>query len=285
MIASYEKKEPTVNSIIRPIKAGDGFISASDIPIYHCPSFGVDLISGDNALSMAEDFLSREWSDAIRGEPRGLKTLSVFRDVLKKIENKYDYIMFDMGPSLGAINRTILFSVDFFLMPVSCDIYSIQAVDNIADSMRIWKDELARGLEDFQKGQNRPYGENAGQLVPTAPRFIGFVKQQYASRINNGESRPVKAYERIMDQLPSKIHEALHPFYADELTDSLEIGNIPNFSSLVPLSQMANKPIFTLSAEDGVVGAHFKKVGDFKNMMSRITVNLQHNIGICDGLA
>ena len=57
-----------------------------------------------------------------------------------------------------------------------------------------------------------------------------------------------------------------------------KLGEIPNLHSLVPLSQSANTPIFKLSADDGVVGAHFSKVKDYKSVIEEIAEKVIHNI-------
>ena len=43
---------------------------------------------------------------------------------------------FDMGPSLGAINRSILLSCDYFVTPMSSDIFSILAIENIGKTIK-----------------------------------------------------------------------------------------------------------------------------------------------------
>lgn len=58
-----------------------------------------------------------------------------------------------MGPSLGAINRAILLACDYFITPMSSDLFSILALENIGSSLSEWKktfnNVLANlGLED-----------------------------------------------------------------------------------------------------------------------------------------
>ena len=65
----------------------------------------------------------------------------------------------------------------------------------------------------------------------------------------------------------------------------MKLGDIPNYNSLIPLSQLANKPIFELGGSDGVVGAHFAKVKEFELVISNIANNLINNIDYIDELA
>jgi len=52
-----------------------------------------------------------------------------------------------------------------------------------------------------------------------------------------------------------------------------------NLNSLLPLSQSAHKPIFNLEYSDGVVGAHFAKVDEFKGTIEIIAMHLLRNVG------
>lgn len=45
---------------------------------------------------------------------RGIRTTFVFAELIKKArELNYDFVFFDMGPSLGAINRAVLLAMEF----------------------------------------------------------------------------------------------------------------------------------------------------------------------------
>ena len=58
-----------------------------------------------------------------------------------------------------------------------------------------------------------------------------------------------------------------------------------NYNSLIPLSQLANKPIFGLTGKDGVVGAHFAKVKEYEDVISGVINNVITNIHAYDKLA
>ena len=113
----YSESDPkTVFSIIRPLALGKGY--SSELPLVKPEKFGFDLVIGDPRLALQEDLLAQDWRDAKAGGMRGLQTTFVFLDLLKKASKlQYDFVLFDMGPSLGAINRSILLAVDFFCCP------------------------------------------------------------------------------------------------------------------------------------------------------------------------
>ncbi|MFA0698579.1 ParA family protein, partial [Vibrio sp. 10N.222.49.C9] len=112
-----------------PVRRGQGFIN-SPIKPTHSKRFHCDLIPGDPKLSLSEDLLATDWKGATSGEHRGMQTTLVFRH-LTHLYRDYDYILFDVGPSLGAINRSVMLGCDFFVTPMSVDVFSLMAVDNM----------------------------------------------------------------------------------------------------------------------------------------------------------
>ena len=274
----------TVYKIINPLKRGKGYLTINEIPITHSDKFGGDVILGDTRLAILEDFLSSDWIDGKTGEHRGLQTTFVFKDLLLKLQEQYDYIFFDVGPSLGAINRIVLLACDYFIIPMSSDIFSLKAIDNISESLKEWKKNLERGLDDYKSNEGYSFMLNNNEII-CGLRFIGYVNQQYTAKKIDGNKRPVKAYDKIIKKMPAVINTKLHPFYIGLDANNLLIGEIPTLNSLIPLSQSANKPIFMLQGVDGVVGAHFKKVSEFEGVIKQIANNVLENINRYDYMA
>ncbi len=232
---------------------------------------------------MSEDFLSNDWIAGKSGDYRGLQTTFVFRDLILKLSDEYDYIIFDVGPSLGAINRAVLLACDYFIMPMSSDIFSLRAIDNIAESLSEWKEGLESGLAAYVKSEDEPFLIN-GEDPQCSLRFLGYVTQQYTARRIQGERRAVRAYDAIIRKVPAAIKQKLEDFYGQFNTENLLLGEIPTLHSMIPLSQSANKPIFLLQGSDGVVGAHFAKVSEFKIVMESLANNVLRNMADYDHL-
>ena len=273
----------TIYHIVQPYKKGKGYLTESNLPIEHSEGFDVDCIIGDTRFAVLEDFLSSNWQASKSGEERSLDTTYVFKKLIQQLEDKYDYILFDVGPSLGAINRCVLLACQFFIIPMSSDIFSIKAIENIAESLKDWENELKRCLEEFIRTEKTDYRLD-DNLVGFDLRFLGYVNQQYTFKKVQGEARPVKAYDNIIRRIPQKITAKLAEFTNSTISSDLEIGEIPNLHSLVPLSQAANKPIFLLQGSDGVVGAHFKKVTEFKQVIKNICERVINNINAYENI-
>jgi cellulose biosynthesis protein BcsQ len=277
-----EEQEPkTVNRIFDSVQEGKGFISKDAIPIEKSEGFDVDVIFGDTNLSTLEDFLSSDWLAGKNGDERGLRTTLVFCDLLRKLQADYDYVFFDIGPSLGAINRVVLFACNFFLMPVSSDIFCLKAIDNISEVLKKWTTQLKKGLEDYEQSRRKIF-QIGDYSYENNLNYLGYVVQQYRAKLHH----PVKAYEHIITQIPERIKTNLQKFYpSDWDVNTFKIGDIPNFNSLIPLSQIATKPVFSLEGKDGVVGAHFAKVKEFENVIKGIVLNIFKIIEKYDTLA
>jgi len=261
------------------IADGQGFPSEPPY-ILKSERFRVDLLPGHPMFSLREDLLSRDWGDGLLGLARGLQTTFTFKHILNQVSQDYDLIFVDMGPSLGAINRSVLLGVDFFLTPMSSDLFSIMAVENISRSLSAWKAEMATALAAYSDKSHKPYSID-GQPVQWTLEFIGFVLQQYKTKSVRGERRPVKSYEAVLQQARPELEKLENMFGLKDMESAL-LGQIPSLSSLVPLSQLAHAPIFDLGKDDGVVGAHFAAVDDTKTMYEQISKKLLSRVQMAE---
>lgn len=129
----------------------------------------------------------------------------LFFDLLRKCD-EYDFVFFDMGPSLGAINRAILLACDYFITPMSSDLFSILALENIGLSLSEWKMTFNKVLANLNS-EDREGLE--GMKQECTIKFLGYIYQQYITKTSDGNKRIVNAYETILRQLPAKIKENL----------------------------------------------------------------------------
>lgn len=262
----------TIYSVVQPLSIGKGY-SQSLLPKKSF-SFNIDVLPGDPRLALTEDLLATDWTRGISGDTRGLRTSFLFTHLLERCDD-YDFVLFDMGPSLGSINRAVLIATDFFISPMSIDIFSLRAIENIAISFDKWRRQLKSGLE-LNEDPDSLEIENPGWRL----QFAGYVTQQYtAKRDIAGKRRPVKAFEKIMTKIPNEVNK----YFLDEGSSAVEgvryeLGTIPTLHSLIPMSQTSRKPIFELKAADGVVGAHFSKVKEYKETITGIADRLLANV-------
>lgn len=270
----YEPTEFTIADIIPPLENGEGYITCfSTMKSTH---FGFDLIPGNPIFAACEDFLASEWKDVKSSDLRGIKSTMLFVHFLTLCLD-YDYVFFDMGPSLGAINRSILLASDFFITPMSTDVFSLLALENIGASIQNWSKIFNKGIDGMEdiKRQSIINLKNVCDI-----KFLGYVEQQYIMKTVGETKRAVRAYEEILKKIPDEIcQKIILPINGEKnMNVEYKIGSIPNFYSLVPMSQTAHKPIFDLTNIDGVVGAHYQKVKDYEELMEKIANQALHNM-------
>jgi cellulose biosynthesis protein BcsQ len=246
----------SIYSVIRPLALGKGY--QSELPVRASEVFGFDIVIGDPRLALQEDLLAQDWRDAKAGGMRGIQTTFVFADLVERAKEKsYDFVFFDMGPSLGAINRSILLAMDYFVVPMSIDIFSQWALRNIGSTVKAWHKELTNGLRLSE--DPREFFENY-DFLPI--RFLGYVTQQHKERLEvTGEAdvarlsknkKIVKAYDDIAQSFPDEVQKHLGGFFANKNMVA-ELGRIRNLGSLAPKSQSQHEPMVTMSAKGSLV--------------------------------
>ena len=237
--------------VIHPLSEGLGDfahidpVSIIDNKLYLTP--------GDILLSDFEDTLGDTWSRALGGEPRSLRVQSAFyRYSLWAADCvNADVVMFDLGPNLGAINRSALSSSDYFIVPMAPDLFSIRGTENLGNKLLKWKREWIACSNAYSGGEI--------ELPNGTPQCLGYVMQQYnvRTRSKNGMTKgwamfSDKAEEAILNNIIIKI--------TDE--DSIEegsryrLGQIPNLHSLIPYSQKARIPVYKCTSKNGLTGQH-----------------------------
>lgn len=263
------ESEETIYDFARPLSQGKGY--SNNIHLKKSDNFGVDVVLGDPRLALLEDFLAADWSTS---GVRSIRSTYVFRQLLSQLK-QYDYVFFDMGPSLGSINRAALIACDFFVVPVSIDIFSVRAIGNIADWLKKWRRVLDNKLLLIDDPEELEIDDLDLRL-----KLLGHVNQQYtAKRDSKGQRRAVRAYEKIMRDIPAAISRGIVVPSQPEPEDmDYQLGEIPNLHSLIPMSQTNRKPVFALRSADGVVGAHFSKVSDAKKIFSGIAHRFVQNV-------
>lgn len=238
---------------IEPLtKVGD--LLAPDLTRIHA---NLALIQGDIALSSFEDQLSEQWPKAADSGDRyrAFRVLTAFWQVMQlgAASWKADVILADVGPNLGAINRSVLIGSDFLIVPLGADLFSLQGLRNLGPTLARWRGDWSTRLRNWQAPD---FALPTGSMKP-----LGYVIQQHSVRL----SRPVQAYDRWINRIPAEYARQL--LGADKPDPELKPGDDPNclatlkhYRSLVPMAQEHRKPIFSLTVADGAIGNHYLAV-------------------------
>jgi cellulose biosynthesis protein BcsQ len=275
------KTVTTISQILQPIEDGDANISNTITPIKSSQTrFNVDLIPGSPQLSIIEDRLGAAWHELKGGDIGGIRKTNWNTFLIEAIKLNYDFIFYDLGPSLGSINRSVLIGCEYFLTPMGTDIFSILGIRNIAEWLKSWISLYENSLklcEERTPGSLRKF--NIPKDMKIKHGYIGYTIQQYITKSYKGIRRPTKAYEEIINGVPDEIENSLGNYLKTNLTkEELKLGDVPHLYSLIPLAQSNSSPLLKLKGSDGLVGSQFKQVQDYQIILEDIVKNLFRNL-------
>jgi cellulose biosynthesis protein BcsQ len=114
-------KADTLLTVLKPLIDGDSAIHTHVKPVDGKHNrFDIDLLPGHPELAMLEDSLSDAWGKVSAGNIEGLRRTH-WATFLLRTFTQYDLVVFDVGPSLGAINRSVLIGSETFVTPMGPD--------------------------------------------------------------------------------------------------------------------------------------------------------------------
>lgn len=269
----------TIYSVARPLEEGDNNPPFPKPIPAHLNRFAVDLIPGHPRMSMFEDRLGPWFRDVQGGSVEGIRRTLWLATLLEHYEDEYDAVLFDMGPSLGALNRSILAAADYFITPMGADIFSVVALRNIADWITEWAGDYELGVQACAK---KTPDALSRWKIPTrlaiTDGFAGYTVQQYSTVSIRGERRATVAYDQIINRIPEQIAAHLEQLAPSRLKeDSLRLGDIPNLRSLVPLAQSANAPLSELNSRDGLTGGQYSQQRNYSDLINRVGQRIVEN--------
>ncbi len=238
------------------------------------------LIPGDLALARFEDTLSSAWPNALDsgGLYRPFRMLTAFSTVMQSGAAQMDaaVVLVDVGPSLGAVNRSALIATDYIVVPLGTNLFSLQSLCHLGPTLNQWRQGWQRRRAHWTP-PDFPLPNGAMQPV-------GYVVQQHGVRL----SRPIRAYDKWVNQMPAEYARSLcgdaeGPYPATPAQDEQNnLATVKQYQSLVTMAEEARKPIFHLTTADGAMGSHAAAANDarrdFRDLAQKIVqrINIGH---------
>lgn len=227
----------TIWSALRPIVNASGAVR--EIESYERAE-GVFLIPGDIRLSEFEIALQQSWIDCLQRKMRGFTETSALAKVSYDGAARVgaDYILYDIGPNIGPLNRAILLGSDYFVVPAACDHFSTRALKTLGHTVSNW-------IRDWNiVSQLAPSGV---PLLQGTPQYLGYVLQKF--RMYGGDltsSSKVFARElekRSYSDVVSVLREIDHALAPGSATQ-FNLGQIKDFATLATLAQVQGVALF-----------------------------------------
>jgi cellulose biosynthesis protein BcsQ len=265
-----EEHPATIYGAVRPILRGIGDIAAPPVENIK-PNLG--LLPGDLGLSRFEDKLSDAWPRCHNSDEAAFRTMTAFHRLMESMAAGWaELVLIDVGPNLGAINRSTLIASENVCLPLASDLFSLQGLRNLGPALRQWRSDW----ESMSPKAPRDISIPSGSMDP-----IGYVVMQHGIH----SSRPVKAYKRWMDKIPpvyrtSVLKEDLPLQVPEVAQDPHCLAQLKHYRSLMPLAMEAHKPMFHLKPADGAIGAHVEAVQDCYKDFLRLTRRIGASVGL-----
>ena len=212
------------------------------------------LIAGDLALAGFEEMLVSAWPNALGSGAlyRPFRLLTAFSTVMQAAAAQMDaaVVLVDVGPNLGAVNRSALIATDYIVVPLGTNLFSLQSLGTLGPTLNQWRQDWQRRRDHWtQPGFPLPNG---------AMQPVGYIVRQHGVIL----SRPIRAYDKWVNRMPEAYARNLcgdskGPYPATPAQDEQNnLATVKHYRSLVPMAQEARKPIFHLTTADGAVGSH-----------------------------
>lgn len=223
----------TLWSAVEPVVLGRGDIKP--LPPLQLSTPNLFLLVGDVLLSQYEEELPNAWTESFARKTRGYDVMCALSRVAREAakSNDIDIIMYDVGPNVGPLNRTVLLDTDYFITPVHTDLYSLRALTTVGRAMTRWITDWATVRQLASAGE-------LTRLLPGAPQYLGYLSSAY--RVYGGKkAKPHEYWERM---LPARVKLKV----VDELRRAnpklvgqapYKISDIKHFNTLATVSQEA----------------------------------------------
>jgi cellulose biosynthesis protein BcsQ len=215
---SLLKKTRSTHFLLKATEDGQTDIEETPPPVRLGPN--IWLLPGRLTLHSYEDKVGERWSNAYKGDPLGVRTITQIRTIACRYAEEfgYDYIIFDTSPSLGMLNRIILSMADGFIIPCLPDKFSLYGIKNIGNALRRWKSEFDIILSLQAPGRKSLFPRNFVQ-------FLGYTI--YNARPYR-QTPPLNKWDlagghfHFAKQIPETIRSAIAP----EIRQSLKSEDI-----------------------------------------------------------
>ncbi|MGN6294246.1 MAG: ParA family protein [Chitinophagaceae bacterium] len=204
---------------------------------------GIFLIPGDIRLSQFEQKLNQIWLECFQREMHGFNGITAISQLINisSYRENIDFVFYDVGPNIGPLNRVILLDCDYFIIPAACDLFSVRGLSTLGHSLYNW-------ILDWKT--IRSLAPAGVILLPGKPKYLGYILQRfkmYGGAISEEFSEYAAKLEKASYSEIVSLLRKIDKELAKSTLSQAKLGQVKDFSSLVPLSQKQGKPFFTVS--------------------------------------
>jgi cellulose biosynthesis protein BcsQ len=222
----------TIWSAIKPVVQGKGPIK--EIGLLQVRD-GIFLCPGDVLLADYEEELPAAWTGSFARKERDYDVMCALSRAARSLGAglKADVVIYDVGPNVGPLNRTILLDVDYFATPVAADLFSLRALSTVGRS-------LARWIRDWETVRGLASVEDRARILHGCPKYMGYITSAYKVSSGRNATHPHEYWERkIAPRVRDRIVEDLRKVDVKLVPNGTnKIASIKDFHSLAPQAQV-----------------------------------------------
>lgn len=132
----------SIHFLLKP--AEDGVNDIESLPPAKSIGDNVYMIPGRLSIHQFENRISERWSGLYQSDNLSIRTITYIRRLCERYADilDVDFVLVDTSPSLGILNKTIISTVDGFIIPAQPDMFSLYGIRNIGNSLESWEKEL-----------------------------------------------------------------------------------------------------------------------------------------------
>ena len=237
---SSDRDGKTIWSAVKPVIDSTGSVRLVDLT-----EIGdVVLLPGDIRLSEFEQFLADAWADGFKRRIGALRATSSISDLVSRLNSRrdFDFVFYDTGPNIGALNRVLMLDSDFFIVPVACDLFSTRALSTLGQTIKQW-------IVDAQTIE--AIAPDGVAILKGKPEFLGYIPQGFKVYGQNMTLEANSYYREIKSRVNRNISSVLREIdgsLAPPTSANPVVGKVQDLASVVQVAQREGVSIWDCSA-------------------------------------
>jgi len=233
-------------ALLPRFKGQQGSIDPDSVVLCEHPLYRhLFLFRGDLEFTRAETYFGTAWNQAVTENIHEKNTYVVFEKLMRSLGEKgeFDYILCDVGPSTGAITRTVLLACDELIVPLVPDRFCYQAVRLLGCVINEWSKRHKQICETLTPFGIEPFEGN--------PKLAGTVVQNF--KVHSG-AKAKQSYMQWQEKISAEIESNLVSEHGIMAKDGFSphnpyIASIRDVAVLAPVSQIFGRAIFDIQQE------------------------------------
>jgi cellulose biosynthesis protein BcsQ len=255
----------TIWSALKPVAEASG--GPRQIAPFHIED-NIALLPGDLRLAEWEVELSSFWAECYQRRIRGMRGTQALNAIVRAAADSTEarIVLFDSGPNIGPLTRSVLLDCDYFAIPAACDLFSTRAIKTLGHTLSNWIIDWQSICELFPEDLIAIQGR---------PKLLGYIPQRFRTwgRAPTSEfSKVLPAMERAVREDVAEVLRRIDDRLVFDGGAKLALPEIKDFSSAATGAQHRGLPIWRVAETTDVIRQDAEQA--FHSLASAITQRL-----------